>query len=40
MVKLLLELGAGRDVQDEDGQTPLMLAEAADRHDIADLLRS
>jgi ankyrin repeat protein len=40
MVKLLLKLGARRDIQDEDDQTPLMLAEGADRHDIANLLRA
>ena len=40
MVELLLKLGARRDIQDEDEQTPLMLAEGADRLDIADLLRA
>lgn len=40
MVTLLLSLGAKRDIKDEDDQTPLMLAEEADRHEIADLLRT
>jgi len=40
MVKLLLSLGASRDVKDEDDQTPLMLADSGDRLDIADLLRA
>jgi ankyrin repeat protein len=39
MVKLLLAKGANRNLKDEDEQTPLMLAESADRQDIADLLR-
>lgn len=39
MIKLLLSRGASLDLKDEDDQTPLMLAESADRQDIADLLR-
>ncbi|WVQ81445.1 hypothetical protein IAT38_003569 [Cryptococcus sp. DSM 104549] len=39
MTKLLLKLGANPEIQDEDGQTPLMLADISSRDDIIAILR-